>query len=49
MNRANALLFKMRKHINLKYLDPSNLLISTPNYPTSILPGPRIDALFKEL
>ena len=48
LNRANALLFKMRKYISLKILR-SILLFLTPTYPTAVLSGLRIVALFNEL
>ena len=51
LNRANALLFKMRKYVMLvlKYSDQSISLFLTPIYPTTVLPGLRIVALFNEL
>ena len=48
LKRANALLFKMRKYISLKILR-SILLFLTPTYPTAVLSGLRIVALFNEL
>ena len=44
-----ALLFKMRKYISLKYYDPSTLLFWTPTYPTALLSGLKIVALFNKL
>ena len=44
LNRANALLFKMKKCVNLKILKPSILLFLTSTYPT-VLFGLRIAAI----
>ena len=46
LNRADALLFKMRKYVSLKILDPSILLFLTLTYLTAVLSGLRILALF---
>ena len=43
LNRANALLFKMRKYVNLKILRLSFL---TPTYLTAVLSGLRTVVLF---
>ena len=48
LNRANALLFKMRRHVS-KYLDPSLLLYLTPTDPAALLPGLRIVGSFNKL
>ena len=48
LNGANGLLFKMRKYVSLKILR-SILLFLTPTYPTAVLSGLRITALFNEL
>ena len=45
LNRANALLFKMRKYVILRSI---YLLFLTPTYPTAVLPGLRIVALFNK-
>ena len=42
LNRANALLFKMRKYVSCK------ILLLTPTYHTAALSGLRIVALFNE-
>ena len=42
LNRANALLFKMRKYV-LKHEDP---IFDSGTYPTALLSGLRIVALF---
>ena len=42
LNRANALLFKMRKYV-LKHEDP---IFDSSTYPTALLSGLRIVALF---
>ena len=47
-NRANALLFKMKRHVS-KYLDPSLLLYLTPTDPAALLPGLRIVSSFNKL
>ena len=47
-NRTNALLFKMRKYDSLKIRRSIYLTIFTPTYPTAVLPGLRIVALFNE-
>ena len=49
LNRANALLFKMRKYVSFKIQDPSTLLFLTPTYPTAVFSGLRITALLNEL
>ena len=46
-NRANALLFKMKRHVS-KYLDPSLLLYLTPTDPAALLPGLRIVSSFNK-
>ena len=48
-NRANALLFKMRKHVSLKILISIYFAILTPTYLTDVLSGLRIVVLFNEL
>ena len=48
LNRANALLFKMRKYVSLKILRSIYFAILTQTYPTAVLSGPRIVALFNE-
>ena len=45
LNRANAFLFKMRKYVSIKILR-SNYFAT---YPTAVLSGLRIVALFNEL
>ena len=45
LNRANALLFKIRKYVSLKII----LLFLTPTYPTAVLSEFRTTALFTEL
>ena len=49
LNRANALLFKLRKFVSLKILRSIILLFLTPAYPTAVLSGLRIVALFNKL
>ena len=49
LNRANALLFKIRKYISFKVLTSSILLFLMPTYPTAVLFGLRIIAPFNEL
>ena len=49
LNRVNALLFKIKKYVSLNYEDPSILLFLTPTYPTAVLSGLKIVALFKKL
>ena len=48
LNRANALLFKMRKYVSLKILKSIILPFLTPTHPTAVLSGLRIVALFNE-
>ena len=48
LNRANALLFK-RKYVSLKILKSIYFAILTHTYPTAVLSGLRIVALFKKL
>ena len=49
LNTANALLFKMRKYVSLKMLRSIYLVFLTPTYPTVVLSGLRIVALFNKL
>ena len=50
LNRANALFFKMRKHVSLKILRSIYFVIfDTPTFPTAVLFGLRMEALFNEL
>ena len=50
LNRANALLFKMRKYVSLKILRSIYfLLFLTPTYLTAVLFGLRIVALLNKL
>ena len=49
MNRANALLFKIRKCVSLKILRFTYLLFLTPTYPNAVLSGLRIVAIFSKL
>ena len=48
LNRANALLFNMKKYVSLKKLRSIYFVILTPTYPTTVLPGVRYVALFNE-
>ena len=48
LNRANALLFNMRKYVSLKKLRSIYFAILTTTYPTTVLPGVRVVALFDE-
>ena len=48
LNRANALLFKMRKYVNLKILKYIYFAIFDSTYPTAVLSRLRIAALFNE-
>ena len=48
LNRANSILFKMRKYVSLKVLR-SILLYLTPIYPTAVESGVRFTALFNKL
>ena len=48
LNRANVLLFKMRKNVSLKILNPYILPFLTPTYSTAVLSGLRIVALFNK-
>ena len=48
LNRPNALLFKMRKYVSLKILRSIYVAV-TPTYPTTVLFGLRIVALFNKL
>ena len=48
LNRANALLFNMRKYVSLKKVRSIYFVILTPTYPTTVLPGVRFVALFNE-
>ena len=49
LNGANAVLFKMRKYVSLKILRSIYLLFLTPTYPTAVLFGLTIAALFNDL
>ena len=49
LNRANALLSRMRKYVSLKILRSIYFAILTPTYPTAVFSGLRIVALFNEL
>ena len=49
LNTANALLFKMRKYVSRNILRSIYFAILTPTYPTAVLFGLRIMALFNEL
>ena len=48
LNRANALLFNMRKYVSLKKLRSIYFVILIPTYPTTVFPGVRFLALFNE-
>ena len=48
LNRANALLFKMRKYVSCKILRSICFVISAPTYHTAAFSGLRIVALFNE-
>ena len=48
LNRANALLFKMRKYVSLKILRSIYFSILTLTYLTAVLSGLRILALFNK-
>ena len=45
LNRANLLLFKMRKYVSLKILRSIYFVFLTPTYPTAVLSGLRIVVL----
>ena len=47
-NRANTLLFKMRKYVSLKILRSNYFAIFDSYYLTAVLPGLRILALFNK-
>ena len=47
LNRANAL-FKMREYVSLNTLRSIYFAILTPTYPTTVLSGLKIVALFNE-
>ena len=50
LNKANALLFKMRKYVSLKILRSIYIvLFLTPTYPNAVLSGLRIVALLNKL
>ena len=49
LNTANALLFKMRKYVGLKILRSIYFAIFDSYYPTAVLYGLIIVALFNEL
>ena len=49
LNRANALLFKVRKYVRLNILRSIYFAILTPTSPTAVLSGLRTAALFNEL
>ena len=49
LNRADALLFTMKKYVSFKILRPIILLFLTLTDLTAVLPGLRILALFSEL
>ena len=49
LNRANALLFKIRKYVIFKVLRSISLVFLTPTYPAAVLFVLRIEALFNEL
>ena len=44
LNRANALLFKIRKYVSLNILRSNFFAVLTPTYPTALLSGPRVVA-----
>ena len=49
LNRANALLFKMRKYVSYKILRSIYFAIFDSYYPTTVLSGLKIVAIFNEL
>ena len=49
LNRANALLFKIRKYVSLKILRSISFTIFVKTCPTAVLSRFRIVALFNEL
>ena len=49
LNRANALLFKIRKYVIFEVLRSISLVFLTPTYPAAVLFVLRIEALFNEL
>ena len=49
LNRANALLFKMKKFASLKNLRSIYFAFLTPTYPTDVLSGLRIVTIFNKL
>ena len=49
LNRANALFFKMRKYYNFEILRSISFAVLTTTYPTVVLFGLRIVALFNKL
>ena len=49
LNRVNTVLFKIGKYVSLKILRSVYFAILTPTYPTTVLSGLRIVALFNKL
>ena len=49
LDRANALLFKIKKYVSLKILRSIYFAIFTLTYPTAVLSGLKAVALFEKL